>query len=459
MNEGLRNNSEKNDDLIFKTARAKAVRILSRFERSDSYIDKLLDYELKSDSLNQLDKSLLTEIVNGVIRWRLKLDWVLVGFYIGDYLKCLNIIKNSMRVALYQILFLDKIPPPSAINESVELVKRIQGDRIAGVVNGVLRNIMRNLESIRFPEREDDPAYYFSVLYSHPKWMVKRWIDRFGEDNTEKLLIENNQRPYMALRVNSLVSTVENIQKIFNERRIPFFYIDSLPNTLIIKTPKFDISAADFYNNGSVAVQDPSATLAAMLSNAKEGNFVIDLCAAPGGKSYTIAEMMNDKGRILAIDKYSAKIDIINKGAKRLGLNSISTLVEDSTSFQSDELADIVFVDAPCSGLGTLTKKPDIKWKREVDDIFNLVEIQRNILFNAASLVKPGGVLIYSTCTMEYEENQANIEWFLHNFSNFELDIAELYLSPEYCLDGFLQTFPFVHRIDGAFAARLVRIE
>lgn len=150
-------------------ARASAVRILSRFERSDSYIDKLIDNEIKNNNFNDLDKSLLTELVNGVIRWRGKLDWVLVGFYQGDYLKCLNIVKNSMRVALYQILFLDKIPTYAAINESVEIVKRIQGEKAAGIVNGVLRNIARNLENIRYPERDEDLAYYLMIMYSHPR--------------------------------------------------------------------------------------------------------------------------------------------------------------------------------------------------------------------------------------------------------------------------------------------------
>ena len=194
-------NDEKLNEKKFEGVRSIAIKTLSRFERSDSYLDKLLFNEIKHNNLNSLDKSLLTELVNGVIRWKDKLDWVLVGFYHGDYLKCLNIVKNSMRVALYQILFLEKIPLHAAVNESVEVIKKIQGEKTAGIVNAVLRNISRNIENIRYPVKEDDVIYYLSVMYSFPRWMVRRWVDRFGGEETERLLFASNKRPHIPIRV------------------------------------------------------------------------------------------------------------------------------------------------------------------------------------------------------------------------------------------------------------------
>lgn len=442
---------------VFNTARAKAVRILSRFERSDSYIDKLVEKELRYNNLNQMDKALLTELVNGVIRWKLKLDWALVGFYIGDYLKCLNVVKNAMRVGLYQIMFLDKIPPPVAINESVEIVKKIQGEKTAGIVNGVLRNILRNMDAIRYPNKSGELAYYFSIIYSHPKWMVKRWIRFFGEEETEKLLIENNKRPYIPLRVNTLNKKTEDIIKQLEEEEFNYQLSSYHENSILLSNIRMNISQADNFKNGSVTVQDPSASLAVRLASPKPGNNVLDLCSAPGGKAFYMAELMKNQGRIIAVDKYIIKLNHIIEGAERLGFNIIETLQEDALNVDFKEQFDLVFLDVPCSGLGTLSKKPDIKWKREVEDIFNIAKSQRRILENGAKHVKPGGVLLYSTCTIEPEENEENIKWFLEKNKDFRLDRAENYISEHVCKDGFMKTYPHIHGIDGAFAARLIK--
>lgn len=451
-------NIDNNNETILG-ARASAIRILSRFERSDSYIEKLIDNEIKNNNFNELDKSLLNEIVNGVIRWRGKLDWVLVGFYQGDYLKCLNIVKNSMRVALYQILFLDKIPTHAAINESVEIVKRIQGEKAAGIVNGVLRNIARNLESIRYPEKEEDIAYYLTIMYSHPRWMVRRWLDRFGEKETENLLFANNRRPYIPLRVNLIKSTIQDVEKYLTENEMLYYQSPYFNNTLIVKFLKKSVTSLEIFKNGFISIQDPSASLALNLSLAKAGDKVIDLCSAPGSKAFYLAELMNNQGTILALDKYKFKLKQIEEGAQRLGIKIISTLCADSRNYESNEKFNIVIADVPCSGTGTISKKPDIKWKREREDIQDLVALQREILNNAANLVTKGGVIIYSTCSIEAEENFENIEWFLNQHPNFSLDPAEKYLPERVCKDGYFQTFPHIHFIDGAFAARLIKNE
>ena len=452
---------EKTDNLenqsVFNSARAKAVRILSRFERSDSYIDKLLDKELKYNNLNQMDKALLTELVNGVVRWKLKLDWALVGFYIGDFLKCLNVVKNAMRVGLYQIMFLDRIPPPVAINESVELVKRIQGEKIASIVNGVLRNILRNMDAIRYPNKDGELAYYYSVIYSHPKWMVKRWLRFFSEEDTEKLLIENNKRPYVSLRVNLLNISLDKLVKYLEEDVLRYQFSNYHDNSLMLLNPRTNITQTEMFKNGWVTVQDPSASLAVRLASPKPGDKVLDLCSAPGGKAFYLAELMKDEGKVVAVDTYLIKLNNIIEGAQRLNLKSIEVRQDDALTVDYQEQFDLVFLDVPCSGLGTLSKKPDIKWKREVEDVFNLAKKQRMILLNGAKHIKPGGVLVYSTCTIEPEENEENIAWFLDKFPEFQLDPAQNHLPESVCKDGFMRTYPHIHGIDGAFAARLVR--
>ncbi|TAL67556.1 MAG: 16S rRNA (cytosine(967)-C(5))-methyltransferase RsmB [Bacteroidetes bacterium] len=441
----------------FIGVRGIAVKILSRFERSDAYLEKLLDNEIRNNNFNQMDKGLLTELVNGVIRWKWKLDWVLTGFYQGDYLKCLNIVKNALRVGLYQILFLEKIPVHAAVNESVEIVKKIQGDKTAGLVNAVLRNIARNIDNVRFPEKAEDLQYYLSVVYSHPRWMVKRWLERFGEQEAEALLSANNRRPFIPIRINTLKATQENVLQYLNEKGISYFVSRFIPTSIILKSPRLDIRSLEIFRDGLITIQDTSAALAAKLANPTPGQKVLDMCAAPGGKSFLLAELMKNEGELISIDKYAAKMRFIEDGARRLGLNIIKATTADAETVELGEEFDIVVTDVPCSGLGTISKKPDIKWKREREDLPVLQAMQRRILLNAVHHVKPGGAILYSTCTTEPEENTDNIKWLLEVFPNFELDPAEKYLPGEVCSNGFLQTYPHKHYIDGAFAARLIK--
>ncbi|MCX7879394.1 MAG: 16S rRNA (cytosine(967)-C(5))-methyltransferase RsmB [Ignavibacteria bacterium] len=453
------NNSTENKNCFeqVKTVRETAIQILNRFERSDSYIEKLIDKAIRESNFNELDRALLTELVYGVVRWKAKLDYVLVGFYFGDYLKCLNVVKNAMRVALYQIMFLDKIPLYAAVNESVEYVKRIQGEKTAGIVNAVLRNIARNIDNIRYPTREEDLVYHLAVMYSYPRWIVKRWLEYFGEIEAEKMLFASNRRPYLTIRTNTLKTTSEEIVGRLNSLKLHYFVSPYNPDSFVLRNPKFNILKTDLVTDGLVVVQDTSATLAALLASPEPNSLVYDLCAAPGGKSFLLAELMKNTGKVIAMDKYSSKLQMIVEGVKRLGLQNIETRTGDAINVKFNELADIVFLDVPCSGLGTIAKNPDIKWKKEREDIYRLAETQKKILANAVNFVKPGGVIIYSTCTTEPEENELNIEWFLSNYPNFELEPAENFLPPAVCDGGFLRTLPSRHHIDGAFAARLKR--
>ena len=443
-------------DTIFETARGTAVKLLSRYESSDSYIDKLLDAELRRTELAPADKALVTELVNGTVRWQGRLDWILTGFYHGEFAKCLALTKNAMRIALYQMLFLSKIPPPAAINESVEMVKRLKGDRHAGIVNGVLRNILRNIQNIRYPVKEENVVLYHSIVYSHPQWMVRRYLERYGEADMELLLAANNHRPMLTLRVNTLKTTASEVERILTENEIKYEVSPIHPDSILITSLR-DIRSLPVFTEGMVNVQDASASLVVHLAAPKPGMLVYDLCAAPGGKAVYAAELMQNTGRIVALEMYESKLRFIADNAQRSGVTIIEAVHGDARLFTPEALADLVMVDAPCTGLGTLSKKPDIKWRRDLEDVRHMGVMQRQILDHAASLVKPGGAIVYSTCTIEPEENENVVQGFLADNPTFELEPAERFLPSDVVSDGFLRTFPHVHKSDGAFAARLRR--
>lgn len=450
------------DKRIYNNARALAVKIIIRCERSDAYLDKLIDSELRNNELNDLDKALLNELAHGVIRWLRRLDWFLNGFYRGQYEKCLSDVKNAMRVALYQIIFLNKIPYSAAVNESVEFIKKLRGDKHAGVVNGLLRTIIRTLDSLVWPSREIDEVNYLGIIQSHPNWMVRRWVKRFGFDEAEKLCEANNQRPMLTLRVNKNKTSVEEVEQYLQQQGIASKKGNYLDYFLHIRMMS-KIYNDEYFKKGYFTIQDESAGLMSELLSAAEGDVVLDVCAAPGGKSSHISEIMKNKGKIISIDKYFTKVEIMKKNFERLETKNIEVYHEDIQSPKSELLKDTllnkvdkVLVDAPCTGLGVISKKPDIKWKREVEDILKLQTIQLEILNKASEYVKEGGVLVYSTCTTEIEENENVVKKFLEEHREFEIDNASQYVSKEAVnSNGFVEVFPHRHGIDGAFGARL----
>jgi 16S rRNA (cytosine967-C5)-methyltransferase len=439
---------------IYAGPRGTAVKILNRVERSDAYLDKLLDAELSSDAMNELDKSLMNEIVTGVIRWKMKLDWVLTGFFHGNFTKAETNIKNALRVALYQIQFLDRVPHSAAVNEAVEFIKRLRGQKIGDLVNAVLRNILRNIENIRYPDQEEDKIRHLAVIESHPVWMTKRWMERYGYDEAKLMMEANNSVPDLALRINRLKVDLNYFFSLLDKNQIQ--YTRSQYFDFFVRVQHMaGIGKSELFKQGYFSVQDESAGIPVLLLDPKQGERVIDLCSAPGGKTTFIGELMKNSGEIIAVDRYETRLNLVKNACQRLGITNVHLVAEDGAVLEIPP-ADKVLVDAPCSGLGVLSKKPDAKWKRDVDDIQKLVHLQSSLLENAAKLVKPGGVLVYSTCTIEPEENFDLIKEFLVQHLEFSIEPANTFVHQNFVgSQGQVETFQHKHGMDGSFSVRL----
>ncbi len=443
---------------LYSGVRGLAVKILNRVERTDAYLEKLLDNELKNAELNGPDKALLYEIVHGVTRWQGRLDWILNGFYKGQFSKAIPNLKNGLRVALYQILFLDRIPDHAAVNEAVEFVKKLQGQKPADLTNAILRNIIRSKNAIRYPEPNDDLLGYLSAYYSHPAWLVKRYLERFGREETEKLLNANNEKPYLTLRVNAIKTDIPGFKSLLEQVNLKYRPGKFLEEFVQLQNLT-NISAWEYYQKGYFNIQDESAGLAVRLLDVQPGMNVLDMCAAPGGKTAYLGSLMKNTGKITALDRYEGRLKLVRKNNERLGLTIVETIESDALEFESEPF-DRVLADVPCSGTGTLSKKPDIKWKKDIFDLRKMSEMQLKLIAKASTLVKPGGVLVYSTCSIEPEENYEIVKKFLETHPNFKFESAKGKVKDSLVDEnGCIQTYPHRHLMDGAFAAKLIRVE
>ncbi len=442
---------------LYSGVRGLAVKILNRVERSDAYLERLLDNEMRNSELVGPDKALLYEIVHGVVRWMGRLDWVLNGFYKGQFSKAIPNLKNGLRVALYQILFLDRVPDHASVNEAVEFVKKLQGQKPADLTNAILRNIIRSKNAIRYPDPVEDLIGYLSAYYSHPSWMVKRYVARFGREETEKLLQVNNEKPYLTLRINLLKTNIEDFRKLLDSVGLKytngkyfqeFVQLQNLTN----------ITAWEYFGKGYFNIQDESTGLACHLLGVSENMSVLDLCSAPGGKTAYITVMIKDKGDVVAIDKFESRLKLVKQNLDRLGIKSVKTIAMDALDYQGDKF-DRVLADVPCTGTGTLSKKPDIKWKKDIFDLRRMNELQYKLICKAAEMIKPGGAFVYSTCSIEPEENFEIVKKFLDNHPDYKLDRAADNFSKDLVDEnGCIQTYPHIHQMDGAFAARIIKV-
>ncbi len=442
---------------LYQGVRGLAVKILNRVERTDAYLEKLLDNELKNSELSGPDKALLYEIVHGVTRWQGRLDWILNGFYKGQFSKAIPNLKNGLRVALYQIMFLERIPDHAAVNEAVEFVKKLQGQKPADLTNAILRNIIRNKSAIRYPDPNEDIVGYLSAYYSHPSWMVKRYLERFGREETEKLLIANNEKPYLTLRVNAIKTDIAGFKALLEQVNLKYRPGKFLEEFVQLQNLT-NITAWEYYQKGYFNIQDESAGLAVRLLDVRPGMNVLDMCSAPGGKTAYLGSLMRNQGKITALDRYEGRLKLVRKNNERLGLKIVETIETDALEYESEPY-DRVLADVPCSGTGTLSKKPDIKWKKDIFDLRKMTDNQLKFLSKASTLVKKGGVVVYSTCSIEPEENFEIVKKFIETHPDFKLESAKGKIADSLVDEnGCIQTFPHKHLMDGAFAAKLVRI-
>lgn len=439
-------------------AREFALKIITEIENKGAYANIALARELNRHKLSDQDRRFATELVYGVVKAGATLDWIL-SHYVSRPLQKIDIaIRNILRLGAYQILFLTRVPPSAACNEAVKLAKKYGHAGTVKFVNGVLRNIAREPHKAQYPDSVSNPAEFLALQYFHPLWLVKRWLERLGYEGAEALCQMNNQTPPLCLRTNTLRIDRVSLQQRLAEEGVVSQPSDLVPEGLVcLEHPA--LGNLPSLACGFAQVQDESSMLVSHVLAPKTGEFIIDACGAPGGKSTHIAALMNNQGRIVSTDLYEHKLALTNQNAERLGISIIETEALDAATLHTLylEQADRVLVDAPCSGLGVLRRKPDSRWRKNETSLRDLPILQAAILESASQCVKPkGGVLVYSTCTTEYEENQAIVEAFLSTHSDFSLDVAGHYL-PIKREEAMIQLWPHIDQVDGFFIARMVR--
>ena len=437
------------------TARETALRVLISCRTNGAWADAALKAQLNRDGLVGPEAALCSRIVYGVMQNRLLLDFYLAAYCSQkpDHLQ--TPLLDILRIGAYQILFLDKIPDSAAVNTSVELAKLARRGQAAGLINAVLRKLSKNKAALpEIPNRDLDR--YLSVKYSHPKWLVKRLLAILVQQETEAFLAANNQVAPLTVQVNPLKTTQEELVKELEGFGVTAVAHKWVPGCLELSGTG-DLTTLAPFREGKFLVQDPAARLVSLVSGVQPGEKVLDVCAAPGGKSFSMAFAMGNQGSIVSCDLHENKLKRIREGAERLGVSCIATAAADGRTQNPDWVGafDTVLVDAPCSGLGIIRKKPDTRYKK-ADDLFTLPVVQAAILENAATYVRPGGTLIYSTCTILPEENEQVVDAFLADHEGFRR--ADFTL-PDGESMSQLTLWPQRHDTDGFYICRLKRQE
>ncbi len=438
-------------------SRRLAVFILNRVFRTDSYADILLNTYLGKCSFSPQDRALTTELVYGTLRWMGWLNWILRQTYHGKWLKVPVIIRRILEIGLYQILFLDRIPHYAVVNETVKMAAEEKGSVWGRVANGILREIIRHREGLTPPSIEEDPVLAISVKWSHPEWLVKRWIRQWGVDRTQSLCQANNQRPKISIRINCLKT---NREEMLNNLQCAGIRAESSPllDEFIMVDQVGDLATYSAFSEGLFSVQDVSAGLVGRLMDPQPGERIVDLTAAPGGKTTHMTELGKDQVHVVAVDRYFTRIQKVRKNQKRLNLKGISPVVSDGCHFEAKNV-DKVLVDAPCSGLGVIRRRAEIRWRFIPEKIAGLVSLQKSLLWAGAHFINPGGVLVYSTCTVLHEENEQVVDDFLNSHRHFKVEDARQFIDSSVVTErGFVETWTDFHGIDGSFAVRFRKV-
>lgn len=449
--------------MIRKSPRAICYDLLNQLNGKDRPLDLLLSNTFKRyRHLTPLDRGFLTELTYGVLRWRERLDWPIRQLSNIPFEKIDPKVLNLIRLGLYQIEFLSRTPVSAAVNESVGLAKRYHGTRSAGFVNAILRNYLRKKKEVGYPTIEQDPVLHLSVVHSHPRWLIERWVREMGIETTLKVCQWNNQVAPLMLRTNTLRVEREDLVGRLRAKGLKAHPADYTAEGIWIEDPP-PVSELPFFNEGLFFIQDEASQLVTWVLDPRPGETILDGCASPGGKTTHIVERMKNRGKVYALDLTRERLKLIEENCQRLGLEIVKPIQGDATHFLPNLEGvsfDRVLADVPCSGFGTLRRNPDLKWRRGERDIHRLCELQSSILSRLSSHVKRGGVLVYSTCTVFQEENEEVIERFLGSHPEFQLEPVKPFL-PDRCHSliqgGILKTFPPQNGMDGFFVARMVR--
>ncbi len=445
--------------------RDKSLKIVYQVLEKKAYSNIALNNQLKRCQFKPLERRFLTELSYGTIRRNNTLEWILSKFISKK--KIQTWIKYILYTGVYQIMYMDSVPDSAACNESVELAKKYGNKGSVRFVNGVLRNVVRNKDKIEFPEIKNNPVEHISLKYYHPSWMIERWIKQFGIENTIKFCNYNNYPSKLVLRTNTLKISREKLIDKLELEGIDVVKSKYISEGLIVNSISDSLDKSNTYNNGFFIIQSESSQLVSHILSPEENKIIIDSCAAPGGKTTHLAQLVNNSAKIYAFDVHIHKINLIEEACKKLDINCVIANVEDARNLDKCfyKKADYLLLDAPCTGMGIL-RKPDLRWVKDKNDINKISELQKDIISSVSQCVKDRGVLVYSTCSINEEENIDVINYFINNNDCFELESIKDLLPENIMIDkedeinaekGFIQILPQKHNCDGFFIAKLRR--
>ena len=439
------------------SSRLVAITVIEKVLNENAYSNIVLGLELNKSELSDKDKALVTEIVYGTLKYKYTIDKILQHFVKNGFDKLESFVLNILRISVYQIRYLDKVPSFATVNEAVNLTKKKSNIGASKLVNGVLRSYLRETGEKYYNKENDIERLCFE--YSFTKALVKLFIKQYGFQKAEEILKGLNYKPDVTVRVNTLKLTYKEIWEKLIENGYNIEEGYASPEAIRIIKGK-NIENNILFNEGNITVQDESAMLTAPSMDLKPNMKVLDLCSAPGGKTTHIAELMKNTGHVLAFDIHKNKLSLIEENIKRIGITNTTCEAQDATVYAPGlfEYADRVLIDVPCSGLGIIRKKPEIKWSKNIKDINNIIDIQRRIMDNASKYVKKGGVLLYSTCTLNKDENEGNIDWFVESHCEFKIEPVFLgeFDNIKYNDKGYVTIFPNEY-MDGFFIAKLIK--
>jgi 16S rRNA (cytosine967-C5)-methyltransferase len=444
-------------------ARRLALKILLQVEQQGVYANQSLTQALKRESLEERDRALVVTLVYGALRWQGELDWVLAHFSSRPFDRLPPAIRFILRLGAFEILHLERIPSRATVHEYVTLAKRYGHAGTASLTNALLRRVAESGKDVPFPDLATHPAEHIAVKCSHPLWLVERWLSRWGVEETLALCQKNNEPAPVTIRVNSLRARAENVKAALTSIGVHVGEGRWASETLQLREGH-DVTALPGFSAGHFTIQDEASVLVGHVVDPQPGDVVMDACAGPGGKTTHLAEMMRDEGQVIAVELHEPRRRLIQQTSQREGLSCIHTVQGDLREVAAQWIGQVdrCLVDAPCSGTGVLRRRPDARWRKSAEQIAELAQLQSALLDSAAQVVKRAGALIYSTCSLESEENEQVVDAFVKLHPEFVPEDLRTWLPPSLWLSPDpeftrLQLLPHRHDTDGMFIARMKR--